>query len=42
MIPSLGNDPEARPLAGPLYHHTSLEGLQGMICEKALHATSIH
>ena len=39
---ALENDPEGRPLAGPLFHYTSLEGLQGIVNEKALRATSVH
>jgi hypothetical protein len=35
-------DPEERPLTGPLYHYTSLDALVSIVDTKALWATNVH
>ena len=36
------DDPEYRPLSGPLHHYTSLEALLSIVKTKALWATNVH
>lgn len=36
------DDPEQRPLSGPLHHYTSLDALQSIVKTKTLWATNVH
>lgn len=38
----LDGDPEYHPIAGPLYHYTSIDALLGIVSTKSLWATSVH